>query len=190
MMSWYQFRSRASRWVIKWGHFKSFSFVHVACSLSVPVLWCDADMGSSSDQQYHVTESCNHENHELHKPIQFISYQPQVFCYSNTKKDLLSEFTYGIIDNLKYVTMSDLEKLCSVLMFVRWQLSFSWGRPLIINRYFLSAGFSICFPTDPDFANVETDEDSKNLWFNIHVIFILLFSINIALPTSCRAQGH
>lgn len=43
--------------------------------------------------------------------------------------------------------------------------------------------------TKNKFTNVEADLGSKNLWFNIHVIFMLLFCINISLPKSRRAWG-
>lgn len=61
-------------------------------------------------------------------------------------------------------------------------VQFQMSEILIINQFSFNK-FNICFHSVPKkkkklktgFTNVDTDQGSKNLWFNIHVILLYCF---------------
>lgn len=92
----------------------------------------------------------------------------------------------------KFKYLRDTEKYCCVHNSV-WKinnsLSIESSYQFSTTFFFLMSLIPVFRPPKIGFTNVDEDQDSKNLCFNIRVIFTLLFGINILLPKSCRALG-
>lgn len=99
----------------------------------------------------------------------------------------------------KFKYLSDIENGWYVMSIRRFgkAVQFQLSQATNYRPVFLFKKFNICFHSVPqkknkktDFINVDTDQGSKNLWFNMHVIFTLLFCINISLPSHAEHWGH
>ena len=83
----------------------------------------------------------------------------------------------------KFKYLSDIENGWYVMSIRRFgkAVQFQLSQATNFSQFFLFKKFNICFHSVPqkktktktktDFTNVDTDQGSKNLWFNMHVIF-------------------